>query len=335
MREALTLAQKGGDKVKPNPQVGCVITINGEIVGAGYHEFYGGPHAEVNAFNELEGKVGFTDADVYVTLEPCAHYGKTPPCAELIVSKKPRKVYVATLDPNPLVAGKGVQMIRDAGIEVEVGLFEQDARLINRRFFVSHEKKRAYVVLKWAQTRDGFVAREDYSSKWISGDEARDLVHLWRGEESAILVGANTAYYDNPKLNNRSGLGPDPIRVVLDWDLKVPITHEVYSREQRTFIYNSEKNEQAEGLEHVKLNVKKDSVADLLGDLYSRGIQSVFVEGGAWLLGQLLEKGLWDEARVFKSQVEFLQGVEAPVVRGKLIDSQTIGSDVLHLYVRE
>jgi diaminohydroxyphosphoribosylaminopyrimidine deaminase/5-amino-6-(5-phosphoribosylamino)uracil reductase len=335
MEKAIGLALKGGVNVNPNPQVGCVITRDGTIVGTGYHEFFGGPHAEVNAFIDLGEGNESTDLEVYVTLEPCAHYGKTPPCAELLISKKPSKVYVATLDPNPLVAGKGVRMLRDAGIEVEVGLLQEKAQLINRRFFVLHEGKRPYVVLKWAETADGFVARNDYSSKWISGSQARDIVHLWRGEESAILVGANTAYYDNPQLNNRSGVGPDPIRVILDWNLKVPASHEVYDQKQRTIVYNGEKSMCSGVVEHVKLKLKNNSVEELLGDLKSRGVQSVFVEGGAWLLGELLEKGLWDEARVFKSQVEFLQGVEAPVVREKLIDSQTIGSDVLHLYVRE
>lgn len=333
MSRAVELAKLGGKDVVPNPQVGCVIVKQGKVIAEGYHEIYGGPHAEVNAFNALAPEIDLSNAVVYVTLEPCAHFGKTPPCAKLIIEKKPQKVVVACLDPNPLVAGKGVEMIRTEGIEVEVGVMEKEARELNIRFFVFHEKQRPYVVLKWAETADGFVARKDYSSKWISCDESRRVVHQWRGEEQAIMVGANTAYYDNPRLNNRGEEGLDPLRVVLDWNLKVPDSHNLYQEGPKTIVYNGEMDRDAGNVELVKLKSRDTVIQDLFYDLYKRGVRSVLVEGGSWLLGEIIKKRAWDEARVFKSKALFHKGISAPLMSEKLIDSQAIGSDMLHLYV--
>ena len=198
MQRALELAELGRGNVSPNPQVGCVIVYDDKIIGEGYHQKYGGPHAEVNAVNSVIDSEMLKKSTVYVTLEPCAHFGKTPPCANLLVEKQVKKVVIAATDSNPLVGGKGIEILKNAGIEVETGILEKEARKQNRRFFTQIEQKRPYVILKWAQTLDGFVARKDYSSKWISNSQSRQMVHKWRAEEDAILVGKNTALYDDP-----------------------------------------------------------------------------------------------------------------------------------------
>ena len=200
MQRALELARLGLGNVSPNPMVGCVIVKDGKIIGEGHHEQYGGPHAEVNAVQAVKDQSLLPQSTAYVTLEPCSHFGKTPPCADLLVRHQVKRVVICNEDPNPLVAGQGIERLRNAGIEVEIGLLREEGRVLNRRFFTAFEKKRPYVILKWAQTTDGFVARENYDSKWISNTYSRQLVHKWRAEEDAILVGTNTARYDNPSL---------------------------------------------------------------------------------------------------------------------------------------
>jgi len=242
MQRALDLAERGKGAVRPNPMVGCVIVHEEKIIGEGYHEQYGGPHAEVQAFASVSDPQLLAEATVYVSLEPCSHWGKTPPCANLLVEKGIKSVVVATLDPNPLVAGKGVQLLEVAGISVQVGLLEQEARWQNRRFFCQQEKHRPYVILKWAQTQDGFIARENFDSKWISGTQSRQLVHQWRAEEQAILVGKNTALHDNPRLNVRDWTGSDPIRVVLDSKLELPTDLHLFDQQIPTlYLYYPEK----------------------------------------------------------------------------------------------
>jgi len=214
MRRALELAVKGRGKVSPNPMVGCVIVKNESIIGEGWHKQYGQAHAEVNAINEVSDKSLLTGADLYVTLEPCAHHGKTPPCANLVAQYAFRKVYICNVDPNPLVAGKGLEIIQKAGIQTETGILEEDGKRLNARFFTFMQQNRPYIILKWAETGDGFIARNDYSSKWISGNLSRQLVHKWRAEEDAIMVGTNTARYDNPALNVRDWTGTNPTRIL-------------------------------------------------------------------------------------------------------------------------
>ena len=268
MQRALDLAERGKGTVRPNPLVGCVLVHEGNIIGEGYHEQYGGPHAEVNAIASVTDPNLLTDATAYVSLEPCSHWGKTPPCANLLVEKGIKSVVVATLDPNPLVAGKGVKLLEEAGISVQVGLLEQEARWQNRRFFCQQEKHRPYLILKWAQTQDGFIARENFDSKWISGTQSRQLVHQWRAEEQAILVGKNTALHDNPRLNVRDWTGSDPIRVVLDSKLELPAELHLFDQKIPTLCYNTLKSETLPNLEWVKL--PELSPEALLADLHAR-----------------------------------------------------------------
>lgn len=330
MQRALDLAERGKGTVRPNPLVGCVLVHEGNIIGEGYHEQYGGPHAEVNAIASVTDPKLLTDATAYVSLEPCSHWGKTPPCANLLVEKGIKSVVVATLDPNPLVAGKGVKLLEQAGISVQVGLLEQEARWQNRRFFCQQEKHRPYVILKWAQTQDGFIARENFDSKWISGTQSRQLVHQWRAEEQAILVGKNTALHDNPRLNVRDWTGTDPIRVVLDSKLELPADLHLFDQQIPTLCYTTRKSEKLTNLEWVKL--PQISLEALLADLHARQIQSVLIEGGSQTIHQFLAAGLWDEARVFTAPIEFERGIAAPQLTQTPAESHAIGEDQLDLY---
>jgi diaminohydroxyphosphoribosylaminopyrimidine deaminase/5-amino-6-(5-phosphoribosylamino)uracil reductase len=330
MQRALDLAERGKGTVRPNPLVGCVLVHEGNIIGEGYHEQYGGPHAEVNAIASVTDPNLLTDATAYVSLEPCSHWGKTPPCANLLVEKGIKSVVVATLDPNPLVAGKGVKLIEQAGISVQVGLLEQEARWQNRRFFCQQEKHRPYLILKWAQTQDGFIARENFDSKWISGTQSRQLVHQWRAEEQAILVGKNTALHDNPRLNVRDWTGSDPIRVVLDSKLELPADLHLFDQQIPTLCYTTRKSEKLTNLEWVKL--PQISLEALLADLHARQIQSVLIEGGSQTIHQFLAAGLWDEARVFTAPIEFERGIAAPQLTQTPAESHAIGEDQLDLY---
>ena len=330
MQRALDLAERGKGTVRPNPLVGCVLVHEGNIIGEGYHEQYGGPHAEVNAIASVTDPNLLTDATAYVSLEPCSHWGKTPPCANLLVEKGIKSVVVATLDPNPLVAGKGVKLLEQAGISVQVGLLEQEARWQNRRFFCQQEKHRPYLILKWAQTQDGFIARENFDSKWISGTQSRQLVHQWRAEEQAILVGKNTALHDNPRLNVRDWTGSDPIRVVLDSKLELPADLHLFDQQIPTLCYTTRKSEKLTNLEWVKL--PQISLEALLADLHARQIQSVLIEGGSQTIHQFLAAGLWDEARVFTAPIEFERGIAAPQLTQTPAESHAIGEDQLDLY---
>lgn len=331
MRRALELAALGLGRVSPNPMVGCVIVHEGKIIGEGYHQAYGGPHAEVHAVDAVADQRLLKEATAYVTLEPCAHWGKTPPCANLLVEKGLKKVVIAAVDSNPLVGGKGIAILRDAGIEVVTGLLEREARWQNRRFFTQIEKKRPYVILKWAQTQDGFVARKDFSSKWISGSLSRQLVHKWRTEEDSIFVGKNTALYDNPQLDARDWVGKNPLRIVLDSRLELPETLNLFDRSAPTLCFNSKKSHVEDNLELVEVE-HEFTVAVLLKELQSRKIQSLIVEGGSHVLAQFISSGLWDEARVFTSQTKFGDGIPAPHLNQNPDETLTIGENLLNIY---
>lgn len=328
MRRAIELAELGGGQVSPNPMVGCIIVHNGTIIGEGYHQVYGGPHAEPNAIRNVQNHNLLSQSTVYVSLEPCAHWGKTPPCANLLVEKKVKKVVIGTIDSNPLVGGKGIQILEDAGIEVVSGILENEVRDQNRRFFTFIEKKRPYIILKWAQTQDGFVARENFDSKWISNAYSRQLVHKWRSEEDAILVGTSTAKYDNPRLNVRDWDGRNPVRIVLDRNLSLDRGLHLFDGSQKTIFYNQIKSESSDNSEWVQLS-PGFGVEAVLEDLYQRKIQSLIVEGGAQVLKSFIEKELWDEARVFTGKVQFGNGIPAPLINGKLVGEFEIMADTL------
>src|SRR5690606_37267100 len=313
------------------PLVGCVIVHNGLIIGEGYHQRYGGSHAEPNAVNAVQHPELLKEATVYVTLEPCSHFGKTPPCALLLIEKQVKKVVVAVKDPNPLVVGKGIQMLKDAGIEVEVGVAEKDAAALNKRFFTQIQKKRPYIILKWAQTKDGYVARADYSSKWISNTHSRQWAHRWRAEEDAIMVGTKTAYYDNQRLNIRDGEGKDTVRVVIDKKLILDNNIHLFDRSQLTICYNLEKDEEEENLSFVRLE-QDFRLQDILDDLHRRNIQSLIVEGGSFLLQMFISEELWDEARVFIGDTRFDSGIPAPLLNQKPEEMRDIMGDLLCVY---
>lgn len=336
MQQALALAKKGMGKVDPNPLVGCVIVCDGKIIGEGYHEKYGGLHAEPNAVNSVENNELISQSTVYITLEPCAHVGKTPPCADLLASLKPNRVVICNNDPNPLVAGKGIQKILAAGIKVTTGVLAIEGKELNKRFFTFQEKKRPYIILKWAQTADGFIARENYDSKWISNEDSRTLVHQWRAEEAGIMVGTNTALHDNPQLNVRHVTGKNPTRIVIDKTLRLPKDFHLIDQSQPTIIYNQEKNLVANQNQFVKLDFSQNIVPQVLHDLFDKNITSVLIEGGKQLLDSFIDTNLWDEAKVFIApSVYFQSGIAAPVIQQKPLFEELIKDDKLLTYINQ
>lgn len=333
MNRAMELALNGRGKVSPNPMVGCVIVYQDKIIGEGYHQKYGEPHAEVNAIHSVQNKELLSESTLYVNLEPCSHFGKTPPCADLIIKHQIKKVVVANLDTNPLVAGKGIQKLKNAGIEVQIGIMEREGKSLNKRFFTFMKRVRPYIILKWAETADGYIARENYDSKWISNSLSRRLVHKWRSEEDAIMVGTNTAFYDNPQLNVRDWTGRNPIRIVIDRNLRLPAHLHLFDGKQPTICYNSIKDNISPNVEHIKIK-EGNFIKQVIENLYAKRIQSVLVEGGSGLINSLLENDLWDEIRVFRTAICFGQGIKAPQIRGVLFDRATIQDNDLLIFRR-
>lgn len=341
MRRALNLATLGRGHVSPNPIVGCVIVhdlgedATGRILGEGWHQQYGGPHAEVNAVRAVlpADEALLPQSTAYVTLEPCSHWGKTPPCADLLIQKQLGRVICCNDDPNPLVAGNGFQKLHDAGIEVITGLLADEGRLLNARFFTAIEQQRPYVILKWAETADGFMGGPGATPVPISGPLAGRLVHRWRSEEDAILVGTTTARHDNPRLNTRLWPGRSPVRVVLDRHLRLPKTLHLFDGTQPTLVYHRSGLDVPVASENVSY-AAADSLPDLFTDLHERRIQSVLVEGGAQVLGTFLDAGLWDEIRQFRSMQTLGQGVAAPTARGTLVSQEQVGTDELWTWRR-
>ena len=332
MHRALELAALGLGSVSPNPLVGSVIVHEGKIIGEGWHKKYGEAHAEVNAIDSVDNKDLLKESTVYVNLEPCSHFGKTPPCADMLIAHRIKKVVVANLDSNPLVAGNGIKKLRAEGIEVITGILDKNGNELNRRFFTYMEKQRPYIILKWAETADGFIARENYDSKWISNEYSRQLVHKWRSEEDAILVGSKTVAHDNPQLNVRDWSGRNPVRIVIDRFLKLDDTLNVFDKKQKTIVYNLIKHEEHPNLAMVRVD-EENFIENLVKDLFKKKIQSVLIEGGAKTLNFFLALGLWDEARVFQSSRSFNKGILAPTMRGRLIESYPIESDTLKVFV--
>ncbi|HYC87215.1 MAG TPA: bifunctional diaminohydroxyphosphoribosylaminopyrimidine deaminase/5-amino-6-(5-phosphoribosylamino)uracil reductase RibD [Chryseosolibacter sp.] len=332
MTRAFELAANGLGSVSPNPIVGCVIAHGSRIIGEGWHRRFGGPHAEVNAV-EVADKTLLKDSTAYVTLEPCSHFGKTPPCADLLIAHRIRRVVVSNVDPNPLVSGQGIAKLRAAGIEVQTGMLQQQGRHLNRRFFCFMEAKRPYIILKWAQTADGFIARENFDSRWISHAHSRVLVHKWRAEEDAILVGRNTARHDDPQLTVRDWTGKNPVRVVLDRSLSLPAHLQLFDGSVKTICYNLTTDRFSENRELVKL--PGDSfLKHVIADLFRRNIQSLMVEGGSQILRTFIDADLWDEARVFHSPIGFGSGIPAPHLPAVPASTTPIQSDTLNIYYR-
>lgn len=330
----LALAQKGLGSVSPNPLVGCVIVKDGIVISEGFHQKYGQAHAEVNAINNLPKDINPADCTLYVNLEPCSHQGKTPPCADLIINKGFKKVVIANIDTNPLVGGKGIEKLRTAGIEVTTGVCEQEAKFLNRRFFTFHEKKRPYIILKWAQTADGFISKlpapADRKENIISGEASQKLVHQMRAEEDAILVGKNTVINDNPELTTRLADGKNPIRIVLAEDLKTDGFYKIFNDAAKTMVFNSSL-EMTEGNVHwIKLARNSNYLNNVLTHLHKLGIGSVLVEGGLITLQSFINEGLWDEMRVFvNGNLIFCEGIKAPKI-DLITDYQIVVNDRLY-----
>ncbi|MBL0742255.1 bifunctional diaminohydroxyphosphoribosylaminopyrimidine deaminase/5-amino-6-(5-phosphoribosylamino)uracil reductase RibD [Chryseolinea lacunae] len=330
MQRALELATLGRGHVSPNPLVGSVIVHEGKIIGEGWHRKYGEAHAEVNAVNSVDNKSLLPESTVYVNLEPCSHFGKTPPCADMLIHHRVKKVVVANLDSNPLVSGEGVKKLRAAGIEVITGILDKQGHALNRAFFTVMNHQRPFIVLKWAETADGFIARENYDSKWISHALSRQLVHKWRTELDAILVGSKTAAHDNPQLNVRDWTGRNPVRVVIDRFLKLSSSLHVFDGSQKTIRYNVLKHEEHPNLSLVRLD-EENFLAEIVKDLHRQKIQSVLVEGGAHLLQLFIDAGLWDEARIFQSPRSFGKGIAAPVLHGVQTGQYVLEPDTLRV----
>lgn len=317
MQRCLELAAMGRGMVAPNPMVGCVIVCDDLIIAEGYHQQYGGNHAEINALNQVRCPEKLSGATMYVNLEPCSHYGKTPPCTEAILKHRIPRIVIGNIDPNPQVAGQGIKKLRDAGCEVTVDVLREACCSLNKRFLTFQTKKRPYIILKWAQTSDGFIDVLRYPDMearptWITGEEERCLVHKWRSEESAIMAGPHTVQADNPSLNLRHFSGRDPLRIIPDRRLELSGNLNILDGESPTLII-TEQQPPADRPNLRYLRVPSlDDLNNVLHELYQQQILSVFVEGGAQLLGSFLSSGLWDEARIFTGLQEFGKGVPAP-----------------------
>ncbi|TCP25819.1 diaminohydroxyphosphoribosylaminopyrimidine deaminase [Tenacibaculum skagerrakense] len=338
MRRCLELAKKGIGTTRPNPSVGAVIVHNDKIIGEGFTSAYGGSHAEVNAIHSVKDQELLKEATIYVTLEPCSHFGKTPPCSDLIIEKQIPNVVIGTIDTHSVVAGKGIEKLKKNGCNVVVGVLEEECKLHHKRFFTVQNKNRPYVILKWAETADGFIApkeKENQAPVWISNEYAKQLVHKWRAEEHAILVGTNTVLADNPKLNVRSWTGNNPVRVVIDRSLKLAANLAVFDESVKTIVITSlDKESIHENLIFEKVNFKKELPKQILEVLSKHKIQSVIVEGGAVTLQSFIKDNLWDEARVFIGNNEFVEGVKAPILNARLEKEEIIINNVLRTYIK-
>jgi diaminohydroxyphosphoribosylaminopyrimidine deaminase/5-amino-6-(5-phosphoribosylamino)uracil reductase len=337
MHRCIELAQKGLGNTAPNPLVGAVIVYNDKIIGEGYHQLYGEAHAEINAINSVKDKSLLKESTIYVSLEPCSHFGKTPPCADAIIQHGFKNVVIGITDPFEKVSGKGIEKLKSNGINVTTSILEKECRFVNRRFMISQTKKRPYIILKYAQSKDGFIDVAPTIKKtgivnYISSEQSLKLVHKWRSEEAAIMVGTNTVINDNPELNCRMYPGKNPTRITLDKSLRIPDEYKIKNDAAPTFIYNSIKSEKIKNIEYIQLKWSEKLIETILNDLFSRGIQSLIIEGGLQLLNTFINKNLWDEARIFTSENELKDGLRAPEFHFKPTFSEVIGRDNLAYY---
>ena len=337
MQRCLELAANGLGNVAPNPMVGCVVVYEEKIIGEGFHQKFGEAHAEVNAINsaiQTHGAEVLSKSQLYVSLEPCTHQGKTPPCADLIIEKKIPEVYIGCQDPFSEVNGKGITKLQQAGVKVQSGVLEDECKALNKRFFTFHEKQRPYIILKWAQSIDQYIAAKDTSedNRWISNEYSRKLTHKWRTEEQAILVGSNTVTADNPRLSSRDWLGKHPLRVVIDPLDSLEPTSAVFDNSVPTLVFNESKKMLKENTEWIAIDFSKNQLSFILEKLRARNIQSVIIEGGAFTLKQFIMQNLWDEARIFIADKFLNDGVKAPLIDfTKKISEEKILDDNLYI----
>lgn len=329
----IELAKNGFGTTYPNPMVGSVIVYDGEIIGEGWHRKAGDPHAEVNAIRSVKDPSVLDKATIYVSLEPCSHFGKTPPCCDLIIENKIPNVVIGTVDSNIKVAGNGIKRLKETGANVIVRILEKECHELNQRFFTFHEKKRPYIILKWAQTQDGFIAplkKKEQKPVWITNSYSRQLVHKWRAEEQAILVGTQTVIDDNPQLNARDWNGDNPIRIVIDQNNRIPKTAHVFDNQVKTIVFS--KNKTMLTFENIiceSIDFQQNIAQQILERLYQHQIQSIIIEGGAKTLQTFIDANLWDEARVFIGNSKFGNGIKAPILNRAPSKKEKIGTDEL------
>ncbi|MCF1192623.1 bifunctional diaminohydroxyphosphoribosylaminopyrimidine deaminase/5-amino-6-(5-phosphoribosylamino)uracil reductase RibD [Mangrovimonas sp. AS39] len=324
INRCIEIAKNGLGTTRPNPMVGCVIVRNDQVIGEGFTSPFGGPHAEVNAINSVKDESLLKESTLYVTLEPCSHFGKTPPCSDLIIDKGIPQVVIGTIDTHSKVAGKGIEKLMRAGCDVVVGVLEKECQEHHKRFFTFHNKQRPYIILKWAQSADGFLSPSEKDEKkpvWITNSYSRQLVHKWRTEEHAILVGYNTVIEDNPSLTARDWKGLNPIRVVLDKFNSLEKSFDIFNNEANTIIVSDK-----------DIDFNKKPIEQLAQLLFQKEIQSIIIEGGSKTLQMFLDEGLWDEARIFIGQNSFVNGTLAPQFTGSLISEHKILGDTLKIF---
>lgn len=339
IHRCLELAKNGFGNVAPNPMVGAVVVFQDKIIGEGYHKEYGKAHAEVNAINSVKDKSLLKDSTLYVSLEPCCHFGKTPPCTELIINSKIKNVVVASIDPNPLVHENGIAILKQAGINVVSNVLEKDAIFLNRRFYTFNLKKRPYIILKWAQSSNNYIDSIRHSATekpvYFLDNFGKTLVHKMRAEESAILIGKKTALLDNPNLTCRNFFGKNPTRIIIDRNLELAQNLNIFNDEAKTIIFNFFKTENNNNLSFIKINNCNNLIEEINNNLYMLGIQSLIIEGGNNILSQYIEKNLWDEARVFTSKTILDNGVPAPTIQNYPNNIETINNYSLKTFYND
>ena len=335
MKRALKLAELGGSNVAPNPKVGCVLVNNDRIIGEGYHRKYGEPHAEVNAIRSVQHKEKLANSTAYVSLEPCSHHGKTPPCVDLLLQHKIPRVVIGVEDPFKKVSGNGIEKLKKNGVEVKLGVCLKEATEINKKFFTFHQLNRPYIILKWAVSKDGYLGVNDkdlsLEKRWITNERTDQLTHQWRAEEDAILVGTKTAQLDQPKLDCRHVFGKNPKRILIDNELVVDDEFYSKSTSTDTFILNLKKGGEKNRLKWIKYDENDffDTLFQLCNDIK---IQSLIVEGGAKTLQSFIDANLWDEARILRGEVEFQNGVKAPLFNHKADYMEYVQNDSIGIY---
>ena len=336
IKRCIELAKNGLGTTYPNPLVGCVIVFENTIIGEGWHKKSGASHAEVIAIESVQNKELLSSSTLYVSLEPCSHFGKTPPCADLILKYKIPNVVIGTVDPNSKVAGKGIQKLKDSGVNVTFGILEKEGNELNKRFFTFHRKNRPYIILKWAESADGFISPKNKTEQkpvWISNEYSRQLAHKWRSEEQAILVGTQTIIDDNPSLTVRDWVGKNPIRVVIDKENAIDLSSNVFDNQAKTIVFsNKEVTSNSDKIQTIKIDFDTNSTQEIVKKLYNNNIQSIIIEGGRKTLQSFIDANLWDEARIFIGEINLKEGTKAPELNRKINSKVVLKKDTLLLY---
>jgi diaminohydroxyphosphoribosylaminopyrimidine deaminase/5-amino-6-(5-phosphoribosylamino)uracil reductase len=336
IKRCIELAKNGLGTTYPNPLVGCVIVFENKIIGEGWHKKSGEAHAEVIAIESVQNKELLSRSTLYVSLEPCSHFGKTPPCADLILKYKIPNVVIGTIDPNSKVAGKGIQRLRDSGVNVTFGILEKECNELNKRFFTFHKKNRPFIILKWAESSDGFISPKNKNEQkpvWISNEYSRQLVHKWRSEEQSILVGTQTVIDDNPSLTVRDWTGKNPIRVIIDKKNNIDSLKNVFDNQAKTIVFsNKEMTSKSDNIQNIIIDFEENSTHEIVGKLYENNIQSIIIEGGRNTLQSFIDANLWDEARVFIGKIHLKEGTKAPELIKTIYSKMYLKKDTLLTY---